>query len=1426
MAITVSALGTAQGKSSVATLTYANGLVASAGDVILILAAVDNANAGATFYDSSATKYYQFQCMSYAQNVTNVCVQLFALRLPVTTAASDSVTVTEFDTSQSVAITVYKATGLGYFGSIADTYDPDAWGGIQAWADQPRGGCFFMMEPGTITSLDLKLCKYGLPTGTGYIRFRDQSGNQIGSDFASFDVGALTGTLTWKTFTGSFTNPTLQTIYLTVEYTGGSSSAMVEICGVDFGTYLGAHHSGVQYSDADAKFSYLHAMMAIRSVVGTATIWYSVADKQKTATGTGTTPSSGATPTLSQATELGLALIGLEGPTGDAAGTWDTGANNISGNEQRVGTTGGSQTSNVIMTSAVEVLAATTAQTGSKTGVGSRDWVAHVVTLLPSPIRLIVTPGDYDLTGTEPTLIGPPKQYSISVDPGSFTYTGTDVTFEKIGVGHPKYYTGLVAWQKGDAITGLNDGDNCATWIDSGANGYDATWVSGSYPVYKTNIKNGKAVLRFTGSTSPRFGLVDTGALDAWRNKQYGAFFAVVKPADTNKGDVVFVEDGTNGVGRAGICSHETGLEGHWTGFGRRLDGDSAGFVTGTAEDAADNWYIVSWLIEWVNGIAHLRVNKVADGEDHTFQTPGSTSDTQSWSIQIGSSGGAAFLTGDVAEVIWYNDQITEAEALEIENELDTRWAVTAGAPKVLTATPGDYDLTGTQPTLKQDTRLVPDTTLYSMTGAQPTLTQGYRMICDAGSFTQGKTDPTLSVNHRLIPDTTSYTYTGVDTTLTKAVPVQHYNYPVDPGSYSQTGVQPTLKADRRIISNLGDYDLTGTQPTLKQTYQLAADTTLYSQVGTNPTLEQGYKAIPDAGDYDLTGVQPTLEQGYKLVADTTAYAQIGVNPTLRADRKLIPAAGDYDYIGVDPTLKKTSGYTLGPDTGSFGLTGTEPSLRATRKLVPDTTAYTQTGTNVILGKGKTITSAPGEFAYAGTSADLRATRRLSPDAGSYVYTGVDATLQKISGYTLSFEPGSFQLAGTQATLYRTWKYTVNAGDYDLTGIQSSLLRSLKLSPDAGGYTLNGAAQTLLYNRKILTNVGTLSLTGIEINFSYIHRLWLDAGSYSLTGTAADLKKTSGYTLSPNVGSFQISGTQASLRADRKLYPSTTSYAYSGINASLLQGYKATLNVGSYSLAGIDLSLHAARWASVLAGSFSYSGINPTLLAERKLYPTIGSYSYSGTEITYDRIFHAWEEAGTYTYTGVPVTLTKAGPGFYILVANPGNYSLSGVDPTLRSDRRYSVDAGGYSLSGTALSLYSSHRLLPEAGIYALNGSVLSLLVTRYLGLSFSSYSLTGLASILLADRKLIPTPGVDTLTGNSVDLLVRSTIAHYTLSAISGIYLLTGGFIYVLDRFSFERELQIHRTVLRDQSIDQSFEREQQVSQSIDIIGTIEREA
>jgi len=66
----------------------------------------------------------------------------------------------------------------------------------------------------------------------------------------------------------------------------------------------------------------------------------------------------------------------------------------------------------------------------------------------------------------------------------------------------PKQFTDLLLWLDASSIAGLSDGDAVGTWSDLSGNGYHATEADAARPTYKTNVLNGKPVVRFDGANN------------------------------------------------------------------------------------------------------------------------------------------------------------------------------------------------------------------------------------------------------------------------------------------------------------------------------------------------------------------------------------------------------------------------------------------------------------------------------------------------------------------------------------------------------------------------------------------------------------------------------------------------------------------------------------------------------------------------------------------------------------------------------------------------------------------------------------------------------------------------------------------------------------------------------------------------------------
>jgi hypothetical protein len=114
----------------------------------------------------------------------------------------------------------------------------------------------------------------------------------------------------------------------------------------------------------------------------------SARDQTAAATGNSTAPSSGATPTTTQASELLVGTVGVEGPSTE---TFTVGASyTIMG---RRGTSGGTATNNITVNPEYRLVTATGAYSAGGTLSVAHRWAAAIVTYkaAPAPTKLVIT---------------------------------------------------------------------------------------------------------------------------------------------------------------------------------------------------------------------------------------------------------------------------------------------------------------------------------------------------------------------------------------------------------------------------------------------------------------------------------------------------------------------------------------------------------------------------------------------------------------------------------------------------------------------------------------------------------------------------------------------------------------------------------------------------------------------------------------------------------------------------------------------------------------------------------------------------------------------------------------------------------------------------------------------------------------------------
>ena len=221
----------------------------------------------------------------------------------------------------------------------------------------------------------------------------------------------------------------------------------------------------------------------------------------------------------------------------------------------------------------------------------------------------------------------------------------------------PASISGLDLWLKADTLTELVDGDPVTTWLDSSVAGNNATQANASYrPTYRTAVINGCPVVRFDG-TDDRMASARSSSGAAQ------TVFAVVKFAGANQA----ILGGTDGVSSGGLNWYRNG-----NGKMEATNQDVALLGTATEVVTTTAFHVVALRWHDVGNAIIFRKDGVGDGG----ASP-TVSISTGRATSIGRhSGNFAYLNGDVAEIVCYSVGLTDAQMLDVEGYLLSKYAL------------------------------------------------------------------------------------------------------------------------------------------------------------------------------------------------------------------------------------------------------------------------------------------------------------------------------------------------------------------------------------------------------------------------------------------------------------------------------------------------------------------------------------------------------------------------------------------------------------------------------------------------------------------------------------------------------------------------------------------------------------------------------
>ena len=609
-------------------------------------------------------------------------------------------------------------------------------------------------------------------------------------------------------------------------------------------------------------------------------------DKTASNSSTSTTPSSGATATLSQADELCIGAISYAnvaaGFEPDSGWTPLSGAQNGSGG---------------VTDPFYKVVAATTAVTASGVVAPSLAWNAVVATYrILNAYSLDCQPGSFSVTGTAATLV---RGLMVNAQPGAYTLTGTAATlarglfinaqpgaFTETGVaaGVLRDYP-LNAQPAAYTLTGTAATPLATRLIDAQPAAYTLTGTAATVVRdYPLNAQPGAYTVTGTAAS-----LVRAITLNAQPTTYTltGSAAGVLRdyPLNAQPGSLT-IEAGTQTVkvfdmavsGANSWFQHFTATPGEdyvFSFYAMRGDSTDVEYSVYDWSNGADVVPPTDYFADTGNG-EFLRI-------EVTFTAPPGATDLAVYLSRDSDDAGSTFVAAAQVEV----------------GSTATTWERTTASPGAVNLLSQSEDLdTSPWGTFGGVTMTEDGTT--EIGGGETALLAARLLNLAPGSYTLTGFATTLALARMVSADPGAYTLTGPAATLTYEPLVgDTYTLDLQPGAFTVSGVAAGVLVARMVNASPGSYVLTGAAAEVRTTRLLAADPGAFVVTGAAAAVLAARLVSADAGAFAIVGFDGTLLPARVLALDAGAFLVTGADATMLGGFFALPVHTDRTRSGV-----------------------------------------------------------------------------------------------------------------------------------------------------------------------------------------------------------------------------------------------------------------------------------------------------------------------------------------------------------------------------------------------------------------------------------------------------------------------------------------------------------------------------------------------
>jgi hypothetical protein len=226
----------------------------------------------------------------------------------------------------------------------------------------------------------------------------------------------------------------------------------------------------------------------------------------------------------------------------------------------------------------------------------------------------------------------------------------------------------LKAWFKADSLA-LADGASVSTWLDSSANGNNAT--AGTAPTFKVGVQNGKPGVLFVRASNQKLNAAGLAAVSNGADLPRTVTVAFNLTGGTANLQHICSWSNSGVAAPQDRCYVDSGLYRQ----NRRDDASTTSIISSGAATAVATAQVVTWKFDGTDGSIYLNGALIAGPTSQA--APGTMTINQfQLGILFSNSANSTPLDGHIFELFVYASSLSDADRQAVERAMGSKWGI------------------------------------------------------------------------------------------------------------------------------------------------------------------------------------------------------------------------------------------------------------------------------------------------------------------------------------------------------------------------------------------------------------------------------------------------------------------------------------------------------------------------------------------------------------------------------------------------------------------------------------------------------------------------------------------------------------------------------------------------------------------------------